>query len=77
MRENGDLFAPQRGKPPEPPKGYCRDLKNPYIYHPIIHPCEYLVPFEEKYDCGRQINGVFCDRDEKIVTGGDCFKCQN
>lgn len=73
--QNGDLIAPHRGNP-KPPAGYCRDSGNPYLFHPILLPCNYYVPYEEKLSCGRLDIGVFCDYYEKPVTGGECQKCQ-
>ena len=74
-RENGDKFAIARGLPPFPPDGYCRDERDPYLFHPIFNECEYRVPFEEKLQCGKLDIGVFCDLKEKIVTGKDCQNC--
>lgn len=31
---DGRLFVPSRGQPPEPPEGYERDTKNPYMFRP-------------------------------------------
>ncbi len=74
-RPDGDLFAPQRGRPPEPPKGYCRDERDPFLFHPIFSECEYRVPYEEKLNCGRVITAVFCDHKQDDILLGDCLKC--
>lgn len=74
-RENGDKYAPRRGRPPETPKGYCRDERDPFLFHPILDNCIYRVPYTEQYDCGRVIGHTFCDYHEKDITGGDCIKC--
>jgi hypothetical protein len=75
-RDNGDKFTVARGSPPSPPMGYYRDEKDPYLFHPILNYCEYYVPFREKLSCGKLDIGIFCDNYEKIITGGDCLKCQ-
>lgn len=75
-RENGDKYAPRRGRPPEPPEGYCQDERDPFLFHPILVECEYRVPYEEKLNCGRIIAAVFCDYKQDDILLRECLKCE-
>ena len=72
---NGDKFAPHRGRPPEPPEGYCRDERDPFLFHPIISECEYRVPYEVNLNCGRNIPALFCDFKGDDILLKECIKC--
>lgn len=73
--DNGDLIAPERGSPPEIPKGYCRDLGNPYVFHILLGECEHRFQVEEKLPCGRIDSIMECDLFNKAVSHLDCQKC--
>lgn len=75
LLSNGDMFAPQRGIPPQPPEGYCQDSKNLFLYHPILDECNYRTAFREILGCGKLDIGTHCDLFIKVVTGADCKDC--
>lgn len=51
--QDGSLIALEKGKPPEPPEGYERDEKNPYLFHLKLEDCSYReITIKRQKCCG-------------------------
>jgi len=74
---NGDMYAPHRGRPPECPDGYLRDQGDPFIFHPIINPCDCRRETREPCNCGTPRLILWCDCYNKKVDLGICKECQD
>jgi len=76
LLKNGDKFAPHRGKPPACPDGYERDAGDPFLFHPIIEPCNYRSEKSIPRKCCRTDKVVmWCKRDDVEITSLNCMKC--
>jgi hypothetical protein len=75
--ENGDLIAVIRGSAPTPPDGYIQNIKNKYLYHPILTPCEFrMFKNKEKKCCKNKfITKLYCKSRSDFITQKDCMRC--
>lgn len=75
---DGSLIAPSRGRPPDPPEGYVRDLQNSFRFIPVLIDCKYRTQ-KEKPNCGNCKNMLYpyCSRNGKFINAEDCLKCIN
>ena len=75
--KDGTLFAPKRGPAPDVPEGYERADYNPYVFIPVLNPCDYRI--EEKLNCKQRADEVcrlYCDNIGEYVTKGICKDCE-
>ena len=74
---DGTIYVVHRGKPPACPEGYEQLSGDPYTFRPILHACKDRVVRRSKSQCptcGQ--NALWCNRNNRIVTRGDCKLCQ-
>jgi len=73
---NGTKFAPHRGKPPACPDGYVRSKGDPFVFYPILEPCEYRGEKRTPQKCCRNDRVVtWCKRDDKEINAKICILC--
>jgi hypothetical protein len=72
---NGDKFVPHRGSPPQVPKEYIRDSRNPFLVHPDIGECKERFIVKEQYSCGKIEKIIECSFLNREVTQLICFTC--
>jgi len=73
---NGDKFSPRRGTP-IPPEGYCLDVRDKYLAHPILRECKHRFMTKETLSCGKVLGIIECSHPSlsREVTQMQCFKC--
>ena len=76
---NGYLAAPQRGEPPEPPKGYERLYGERFVFAPILTNCEYRERKIVKRGgcCGGTLEKFFCALKSTFVSRYFCMECKD
>jgi len=74
---NGDMYAPHRGRPPPCPEGYYRDAGDPFIFHPVVDPCDYRGESTEPCNCGTPRIVMWCHARKERITMGNCKECQD
>lgn len=74
----GRLEAVRRGSPPPAPAGYEQSSYDPFIYIPILAPCQYRSEIMEvNVSCGCSKGmALFCNHFNHKVLPQECRKCE-
>ena len=74
---SGIKIAPHRGKPPACPDGYVRSKGDPYVFNPVLEPCEYRSEKRIPQKCCRNDRIImWCKLKDKKITALNCMECQ-
>lgn len=74
--QDGSLIAIERGKPPEPPEGYERDSKNPYLFRIKLNECKYReITIKRQKCCGGDKTIHHCHYLAEPVPRKLCEQC--